>query len=160
MMAHWQLLTCVYRIMQVILDHAGGIGSGMPARISKTKPWPAPCLRSIFLAVLLALRLPRWGPGAIATGILARCQEYTKRMPSGCQGNTKGITIACHEGRQEDAMWGIFRTYINAGGNTQVFPPLWQTHAISNCCCYWDGLRRAAVPGTPAPAPELASPGV
>ena len=102
------------------VDHAGDIGS-------KTKPWPAPGLRSIFLAVLL--RLPRWGPGAIATGILARCQEYTKRMPSGCQGNAKGMPSACHEGCQEDAMWGIFRTYINAGGNTRVFPPLWRAAA-------------------------------
>ena len=104
------------------VDHAGDIGS-------KTKPWPAPGLRSIFLAVLL--RLPRWGPGAIATGILARCQEYTKRMPSGCQGNTKGIPSACHEGCQEDAMWGIFRTYINAGGNTRVFPPLCDHDIVS-----------------------------
>ena len=96
--------------------------------ISKTKPWPAPGLRSIFLAVLL--RLPRWGPGAIATGILARCQEYTKRMPSGCQGNAKGMPSACHEECQEDAMWGNFRTYINAGGNTRVFPPL------CDCCIH------------------------
>ena len=22
-------------------------------------------------------------------------------------------------------MWGIFRTYINAGGNTRAFPPFW-----------------------------------
>ena len=77
----------------------------MLARISKTKPWLAPGLRSIFLAMLL--RLPRWGPGAIATGILARCQEYTKRMPSGCQGNAKGIPSARHEGCHEDAMLGI-----------------------------------------------------
>ena len=35
-----------------------------------------------------------------------------------------------------------------------------QGHAISDCCCCWDGLCRAAVPGTPAPAPELSRPGV
>ena len=65
------------------VDHAGDIGS-------KTKPWPAPGLRSIFLAVLL--RLPRWGPGAIATGTLARCQvpgrELTHR---GYCHRTRGI---------------------------------------------------------------------
>ena len=80
----------------------------MLACISKTKPWPAPGLRSIFLAMLL--RLPRAlgarGNRNRNTSAMPRIhQADAKRMPGECQGNTnntermpRGMPGGCHVG--------------------------------------------------------------
>ena len=52
-------------------------------------------------------------------------QADAKRMPRKCQGNTermpRGMPGGCHVGHLPH----IFRTYINAGGGTRLFPPIW-----------------------------------